>query len=237
VTIRSGAVSPNANLDPAALPGGAAGRSAPLDGGRPSLEERRFGFGRNWRRFLSVIDEDRIRRACDSLTRLTEREDLSGLSFLDIGCGSGLFSLAASRLGARVHSFDFDPDSVACAVALRARHGAREGDWTIECGSALDQSYMRSLGRFDIVYAWGVLHHTGDLRQAMANAALPVGEGGSLVLAVYNDQGLASRRWRSVKRLYVRGALGRAVVLSVFVPYFAAREIGGALLHRRGLRS
>ncbi len=49
-------------------------------------------------------------------------ETLAGNSFLDVGSGSGLFSLAAMRLGAdRVHSFDYDPQSVGCTKELKRR--------------------------------------------------------------------------------------------------------------------
>jgi 2-polyprenyl-6-hydroxyphenyl methylase/3-demethylubiquinone-9 3-methyltransferase len=194
-----------------------------------------FAFGRNWRRFLPVINEERIGRATDSLRTMLQADTLSGRSFLDVGCGSGLFSLSARRLGARVRSFDADPDSVLCAAELRARHFPDDPAWTISSGNVLDEAFMRSLGRFDIVYAWGVLHHTGDLRKALANAALPVAEAGQLFIAIYNDQGSESDRWRRVKEIYGSGALGRAFILGTFVPYFAAREIGGSVVHREWL--
>lgn len=82
---------------------------------------RRFAFGENWRRFLETLSEERVREAGRSLREMLEMPSLSGLSFLDVGCGSGLFSLAARRLGARVRSFDYDPASVACALELRRR--------------------------------------------------------------------------------------------------------------------
>src|SRR5690606_102989 len=125
-----------------------------------------------------------------------------GLRFLDIGSGSGLSSLAARRLGARVHSFDYDPESVACTAELRRRFFPGSPDWTVERGSALDAGYLRGLGSFDIVYSWGVLHHTGRMWEGLANAALPVAEGGRLFVAIYNDTGTQSRRWRWIKRTY-----------------------------------
>ena len=72
--------------------------------------ELRYGFGANWKHFVEVsLNEARIANAVQSLRDLLALENLSGQSFLDIGCGSGLFSLAACRLdAARVISFDFD---------------------------------------------------------------------------------------------------------------------------------
>jgi 2-polyprenyl-6-hydroxyphenyl methylase/3-demethylubiquinone-9 3-methyltransferase len=162
----------------------------------------RFAFGENWRRFLSIIDESRIVSAEDSLRRMLEASDLGGKIFLDIGCGSGLFSLAARRLGARVHSFDYDPQSAACAQELRRRYFPGDQDWRIEEGSVLDAGYLAGLGYFDVVYSWGVLHHTGAMWQALDNAAGRVAPDGKLCIAIYNDQGAISNRWRTIKRAY-----------------------------------
>ncbi len=162
----------------------------------------RFAFGANWARFLAVLDDERIATATESLRRMLEVADLLGKSFLDIGSGSGLFSLAARRLGARVHSFDYDPQSVACTRELRRRYFTDDSDWTIEEGSALDETYVRALGAFDVVYSWGVLHHTGAMWRALANAALPVAAGGKLFVAIYNDMGSKSRRWLKIKKAY-----------------------------------
>src|SRR5256714_2904655 len=162
----------------------------------------RFEFGKNWSRFLDVLDDERIREAEASLKKMLEVEGLAGRSFLDIGSGSGLFSLAARRLGARVHSFDYDPQSVACAAELKRRYFADDADWTIEEGSALDADYIKSLGTFDVVYSWGVLHHTGQMWQALENARLPVAPGGKLFIAIYNDMGTQSARWKWIKRTY-----------------------------------
>ena len=162
----------------------------------------RFEFGKNWARFLSGLDDTRIARAEESLRAMLEFADLEGKSFLDIGSGSGLFSLAARRLGARVHSLDFDPDSVACTRELRRRYFQNDEEWTIDEGSALNEDYLKSLGKFDVVYSWGVLHHTGEMWRALENAAMPVRAGGKLFVAIYNDQGSRSRRWRWIKKTY-----------------------------------
>jgi 2-polyprenyl-3-methyl-5-hydroxy-6-metoxy-1,4-benzoquinol methylase len=162
----------------------------------------RFEFGANWSRFLAVLNERRITEAERSLREMLDISDLAGRSFLDIGSGSGLFSLAARRLGARVRSFDYDPRSVACTRELRRRFFPDDAGWQIEEGSVLDEAFMRGLGAFDVVYSWGVLHHTGAMWQALGHAALPVAPGGKLFVAIYNDMGWRSRAWRVVKRVY-----------------------------------
>lgn len=160
----------------------------------------RFEFGENWTNFLSVINEDRIAMAQAKMTDALG--DIRGKSFLDIGCGSGIHSLAAIRLGAsRVHSFDFDLNSVSCSRELKRRF-APNAQWNIEQGSALDASYLRALGEFDVVYSWGVLHHTGDMWTALALATLPARE--KVMIAIYNDQGWQSRAWTILKATYNR---------------------------------
>lgn len=172
-------------------------------GARSIGAEVRFAFGANWARFLADIDEDRIEAAEESLQEMLGEVCLNGLRFLDIGSGSGLFSLAARRLGAEVHSFDFDPQSVACTQELKRRYFPVDEAWRVERGSVLDGRYMAALGKFDVVYSWGVLHHTGAMWLALENAITRVADShGRLFIAIYNDQGWKSHLWWFVKALY-----------------------------------
>ncbi len=190
-------------------------------------QENRFEFGMNWMRFLSMLDENRLLQAENSLKQMLEIDDLNGKSFLDIGSGSGLFSLAARELGAEVHSLDYDPQSVASTLELKRRYFADDANWTIEQGDVLDTDYLHALGQFDVVYSWGVLHHTGAMWQALANVVPLVVQEGKLAISIYNDQGITSLRWAKLKKFYNQSS--RPVRMSIVLTVGAFRLFSLAL--------
>ncbi|MDY6862317.1 MAG: class I SAM-dependent methyltransferase [Thermodesulfobacteriota bacterium] len=200
-------------------------------------EGRRFEFGRNWKSFLSTVNNERIKEAERSLKEMLECASLEGTHFLDVGSGNGLFSLAACRLGAIVHSFDYDPESVTCTQKLRSKYFPDNNNWSIEQGSVLDKKFLSSLGVFDIVYSWGVLHHTGNMWEALGNIVPLVKENGILFIAIYNDQGKKSKFWLKVKKLYCSGIIGKSFVCIVFIPYLFLRTLAGIIIKRKNVFS
>lgn len=186
---------------------------------------KRFRFGANWARFVRSVNTEQIAEAEDALRTMLGASSLNGLSLLDVGAGSGLSSLASRNLGAEVHSFDYDPEAVAAINALKRRFRPEDTAWSIDRGSILDDGYVRTLGRYDVVYSWGVLHHTGAMWRAIENAASLVRPGGIFAIAVYNDQGRRSRRALAMKRRYVQsGRAGRALELGKFVLAYSVKQ-------------
>ena len=194
----------------------------------------RFAFGRNWKRYVRTMGERELVAAADSLGRAIGTVDPAACTFLDIGCGSGLMSAAAQRLGfRRIVSFDYDADSVEATQALR-RAATGPAEWTVIQGSVLDNGFMDRLGRFDVVYSWGVLHHTGAMWTAIELALAAVAPGGRAFLALYNDQGWISQYWTLVKRAYIRSpAPLRALIAGFFYVYFGVGLFVADLLRLR----
>jgi len=167
----------------------------------------RFGFGKNWQSYVNnVLSEPRIANATASLKQMLKVDTLRGQTFLDIGCGSGLFSLAAYQLQAeRVVAFDYDQNSVNASMTTRNRSKAQPERWQIAQGSVLDKDFIATLEPADIVYSWGVLHHTGAMWQAIDNAISKVKPGGKLAIAIYNNVEKkvgGSAMWWKIKKFY-----------------------------------
>ncbi|MFA6012454.1 MAG: class I SAM-dependent methyltransferase [Desulfobacteraceae bacterium] len=189
-------------------------------------KKNRFSFGENWKRFLNSLTPERIDKAQESLIGfLGSRDSIKNKQFLDVGCGSGLFSLAAYRLGAnKVVSFDTDRYSVSCAKHLFSKEGSPI-NWQILQGSVLDQKFINKLGKFDVVYSWGVLHHTGNMYQAIGNVTHLVKPGGYLYLAIYNRAttafyGGTSLFWLKIKKIYnSSNSFGKRIMEYVYILY------------------
>jgi 2-polyprenyl-6-hydroxyphenyl methylase/3-demethylubiquinone-9 3-methyltransferase len=184
-----------------------------------------YEFGRNWAEYAARLPEKAVDEAIAGLARLIPPVELAGRSLLDVGCGSGLHALAALRLGAaRVHGIDIDPDSVGTARQLLTRFAPGEA-WTLEQRSVFDSA---GLGRFDIVYSWGVLHHTGDMACAVRMAADRVRPGGLLCLALYRRTPMC-RFWRAEKWAYTNAPspLRRIVELGYITAFKASLAVTG----------
>lgn len=166
-----------------------------------------FSFGKNWRNFLNKISEKNLIEAERSMVSFVDDKDFfRNKTFIDIGCGSSIFSLEALRLGAtRVLSIDIDDASLECAHYVKEHFTDNNPNWTIKKVSALNPNELLALGKFDIVFSWGVLHHTGDMWPAIKNCAALVSDAGYFYLAIYNDrtdQPINSTEWVALKQRY-----------------------------------
>ena len=162
--------------------------------------ETHFKFGENWRSFVDTLSERSIEEAERGLTRLFPKGELQGRRLLDIGCGSGLHMLAAQRLGAaEIVGIDLDSVSVSTAQTLLSTHVSGR-TWSVNVRSVFDLDPNKD-GVYDVVYSWGVLHHTGDMWIAIRKAAEMVAPGGYLALALYRHTPLCGF-WRVEKKIY-----------------------------------
>jgi 2-polyprenyl-6-hydroxyphenyl methylase/3-demethylubiquinone-9 3-methyltransferase len=163
-----------------------------------------FEFGKNWSDFAKKINDNAIDNAEQCLLKLLEPKRLKGKSFLDIGCGSGLHSLAALRQGAKsVFAIDIDPVAVETTRYMLSRYH-HDTNWKCRELSVFELD-SDSIGKFDIVYSWGVLHHTGDLTGAIAKALRMVKNNGYFAIAVYRKTKLCTL-WKIEKKYYSRSS-------------------------------
>ena len=197
--------------------------------------EKRFGFGKNWSEFIETkFNEERVNSSISVFCDFTGLSDLSNKSFIDVGCGSGLHSLAASRLGAKsIYSFDFDPHAVAISKLLRERETVTN-EWQIEQGSILDDVFVQKLKKYDFVYSWGVLHHTGAVWKAISNTCDLVNHDGEMYLALYSlDVQPRADFWLEIKQKYVKsGKLKRLFLEQWYFYKFVYNS--NPLLHLKG---
>ncbi len=184
-----------------------------------------FNFGVNWQRFSqSSLDSRKFENAFNSLDQLIGHDKIKGGSFLDIGCGSGIFAIAASLAGAgKVTGIDISEESVAASVCNKKRFADQN---TIDFfhKSIFDET-IQQLGKFDIVYSWGVLHHTGNMWKAIDIASQLVLPNSLFVIAIYNRH-WSSRSWAMIKRLYnISPVLIQKLMIWIFFVIIAAAKL------------
>jgi SAM-dependent methyltransferase len=148
---------------------------------------RKFSFGENWLSYQEYLNETRLRDAQNDIEEWIGKNNIKGKTIVDIGCGSGVHSFSLFKMGARrIVSIDVDPKSVEATKKMHAGAGSPHG-WTIHDGSILDDNFIKTLPvrTFDIVYSWGVLHHTGSMWKAIEKSIQMIKPGGVYWIALY----------------------------------------------------
>lgn len=186
-----------------------------------------FEFGKNWQFFLKGVNDKKINAAIFDIENFLGKNEISGKIFIDIGCGSGLSSLAAYKLGAsEIYSYDIDPLNVDNVNKLKKNFSIPlDFKWHAEVMSIVDDHDLLHINSGDIVYAWGVLHHTGDMWKALKNTLTIVKKNGVVYLMIYRDAHLAYI-WKIVKKTYVHAP---NFIKFIMRNSFAAIQIAGIL--------
>ena len=206
-----------------------------------------FDFGKNWADFSEhALTPERVAQARAGFARLMEgTSGVAGRSFIDIGFGQGLGLLSAAATGAVAFGIDINPK---CGEVLERNRKffpeIGESPIPVVIGSVLDESVVKRARQagpggagFDIVHSWGVLHHTGDMHQAIANAASLVKPGGQFVVALYNRH-WSSSLWLLIKFVYCKSPrlLQRLLIWAMYPVIYIAKWIVTGSNPRKQLR-
>lgn len=168
-----------------------------------NTDNARFEFGQNWADFSNDINDETLELAIEGLKKLLPKDfDPNGKSFLDIGSGSGLHAIAAAKIGfSKILCTDYDINSTNTTKRNAEKFdvaGVIEAFQDDILNSKLNE---KSKEKFDIVYSWGVLHHTGNMWKAITNASKFVKDDGHFIIAIYTKTKFCNM-WKIIKRTY-----------------------------------
>lgn len=189
------------------------------------IYKENFSFGKNWQDFLTKLDDSKIDTAKKYLIDFLGGIDkIQGKDIVDFGSGSWLMSLCFCLLWAqKVVSIDIDDDSVNCAIFLREKYAISPDIWVIKKWSVLDEVFIESLWKFDTVYSWWVIHHTGDMWRGLDNITKLCKRPWYLYIAIYNKSTLflegTSTFWLKLKKFYSSNHIFRPFIKVIYTLY------------------
>lgn len=108
-----------------------------------------------------------------------------GGQLLEVGCGMGTDLLQLARRGFQVTGIDLTEAGIALAKQRFALYGCVAD---LRVGDAENLAFEDST--FDVVYSFGVLHHTPDTEQAVGEVWRVLREGGTTVVMLYHRHSL-----------------------------------------------
>jgi SAM-dependent methyltransferase len=144
---------------------------------------------RNWRENVDKFILDELQMT---------REQIRGKRVLDAGCGQGRWSYGFIKLGATVRGID----TSVSAIKYANEHLKRTTPPARFCVlNVLDERQLSKVfnnAEFDIIWCWGVLHHTGDPEKGFDNLVKLLKPGGTIHLYLYGKKSFVNKFWRRV---------------------------------------
>jgi ubiquinone/menaquinone biosynthesis C-methylase UbiE len=129
--------------------------------------------------------------------------EIAGADVLEIGCGSGVHARLLAQAGARLSAVDLTPT----AVAMTKRRLELAGlEATVLEADA--ESLPFPDDSFDVVWSWGVIHHSADTDRVITEIARVLRPGGRLALMVYHRSSITF--W--INYVLIRGVLQGGVL-------------------------
>jgi len=171
----------------------------PLDDGRTSEAITQRVYGALWDKFDAEAYTQETLAILDQRFQGSgwEPAGLKGQTVLDMGCGSGRYSMALMRLGAaQVVGVDRGERSIAKAREIARQAGLENIEFHV--GDVLQLGFPDA--SFDFVFCNGVLHHTQDMEAGLGELHRVLKPGGQAFLYLYADGGVF---WYSRKRMPV----------------------------------
>jgi SAM-dependent methyltransferase len=164
--------------------------------------------------FFTQVDDSR-KQTHWPLYEIVDFSQAKDLEVLEVGCGLGTDAAEFARSGAHYTGIDLTAPAVELTRKKLRAYGLPGITWQAdaECLPFPDAS-------FDLVYSWGVIHHTPDTEQCVAEIWRVLRPGGKLILMLYHAHGWWEYRirhhWRIISRHIVPNILPLAFLYMMF---------------------
>jgi len=116
--------------------------------------------------------------------------NLAGKKALDVGCGQGRWAYGLKKIGCDVLGIDTSPSAIELA---------RKWGLNAKVMNLFEISNAGLAGQFDLVWCWGVIHHTADPERAFRSVVDAARRGGLIHCYVYSRP--RSRRVRVMREV------------------------------------